>query len=143
MKNYVKPVVLENDEMFEGVYAASGDCYTVRAWVIQEPATGFDYYVVKATAEHRTDKHHSTEQVLTLTFNAPVTYEYCNSANADVSALVSSGSTISIRFNYHANATEDHGLADIYVKSAAAGLEVTGATLTCNYTCAQHDDLPN
>ena len=28
MKNYERPVVLLNEELAEGVYAGSGDCYT-------------------------------------------------------------------------------------------------------------------
>ena len=41
MKDYVKPVVLVNEELAEGVYAASGsDCYTVTTNIHQRPETG-------------------------------------------------------------------------------------------------------
>ena len=52
MKNYEKPIVLMNDEVSEGVYAASGasagdDCYTAWAEILQTPETGRENYCIK------------------------------------------------------------------------------------------------
>ena len=137
MKNYIKPIVLVNDEMFEGVYAASGACYTVTYNMHQTPQEGRGDYRIQMNAVHNAD-HHGTEQVLTVTFNMPVEFKECAGANA--TAIVSSGTSISLKYNYHANAQENHGLGDLVV-IADAGLAVLGAVLTCNYVCEQHDGL--
>ena len=145
MKNYVKPVVLDNEEIFEGVYASSGagsDCYKVNAYITQRPETGRENYCIQANAVHNAlDRHHSTEQVLVLYFNQPVTFDWCSSANATLSGGDGT-STLYITYNYHNNAEENIGLGDIYVKSAD-GLGDPEAMLTCNHTCAQHDHLNN
>ncbi|MCH5340532.1 MAG: hypothetical protein J1E01_03600 [Acetatifactor sp.] len=149
MKNYVKPVVLDNGEVFEGVYAASGDCYSVTHDIHQVPQEGRGDYRIQFNAVHGyqgpTD-HHSTGQVLTVTFNQEVTFVGCEAAKPGectprvVGAYT--GNTISVNFEYHANQTENHGLGDLIV-TAGPGLAVVGASLSCNYTCAQHDSLGN
>lgn len=137
MKNYVQPVVLDNEEMFEGVYTASGaggDCYTATAYIHQTPELGRNSFCVQANAEHAAaNGHHSGAQILTLTFDKAVTYQSCSSANA--TPVVSSGTIIKISYNYHANATENHGLGDIYV-TTNDGSETLGnphAVLSCDY----------
>lgn len=43
MRDYMKPVVIVNSEVSEGVYAASGsadECYTVNAYIHQRPQLG-------------------------------------------------------------------------------------------------------
>lgn len=145
MKNYEKPLVLDNDEIFEGVYAASGadgsDCYAVTAYIHQTPETGREDYRIQVNGVHAAIGHHSTEQVLTLYFNQPVTYSFCNGANA---ILVGGDGTeqLKLRYNYHNNENDNIGLGDVVVTSGD-GLAVTGAKLECNYTCEQHDSLGN
>ena len=137
MKNYVKPVVLDNEEIFEGVYAASGDdndCYTVTAYIHQRPETGRGDYRVQVNGKHAAaNGHHSGEQVLFLYFNQPVTYKSSNGT------LVSGDgtSTISIKYNYHNNASDNIGLGDVVVESDS-GLTDPSAMLTCNFDCGQH-----
>lgn len=139
MKNYEKPLVLDSDGIFEGVYAASGDvagsdCYTVTAYIHQTPETGRGDYRIQVDGRHdASDNHHSGEQVLTLSFNQPVEYSWSNGT------LVSGDGTasISIRYNYHNNAVDNIGLGDVVVTSDE-GLAITGAVLTCNYDCGQH-----
>lgn len=134
MKDYVKPVVLVNEELAEGVYAASGsDCYTVTANIHQRPETGRGDYRIQVDATHAAaDSHHSGKQVLILSFNQAVEYSSSNGK------LVSgSGTCISIEYEYHSNANGNIGLGDVVVKSDA-GLAVTGAILTCNHDCGQH-----
>lgn len=141
MKNYVKPVVLSNDELAEGVYAASGvgsECYYPTAYIHMTPEAGRDNYCIQANTVHNAvDGHHSTEQVLTIYFNQPVTFEWCSSSNA-VYTSGNGTAALVLTYNYHANANENFGLGDIYVKSED-GLTVTGAKLTCNYSCEQHE----
>ena len=150
MKNYVKPIVLANEELAEGVYAASGaatgggdgqDCYTVTAYIHQTPETGREDYRIQVNGVHAAIGHHSTEQVLILYFNQPVNYSFCNGANATCTGGDGS-STLELTYNYHNNENDNIGLGDVVVTSAE-GLAITGAELRCNYKCDQHDHLGN
>ena len=144
MKTYERPIVLVNEELAEGVYAASGevageggDCYAVTAYIHQTPETGREDYRIQVNGVHAAaDGHHSGEQVLTLYFNQPVGFSFCSDSNA---TLVGGDGTssIDIRYNYHNNAYDNIGLGDVVVTSGE-GLEVTGAVLSCNYNCGQH-----
>lgn len=137
MMNYEKPVVLANEEIAEGVYAASGagaDCYTVSAYIHQTPETGRGDFRIQVDAQHAAgDGHHSGEQVLVLYFNQAVTYKGSNGALSGGDGTAS----ISITYNYHNNAYDNIGLGDVIVESDA-GLSVTGAQLICNHNCGQH-----
>lgn len=79
---YERPIAIENDELAEGVYAASGsvvgnDCYTVSAYIHQTPETGRGDYRIQVNGVHAAaNGHHSGEQVLTLSFNKPVVYSF-------------------------------------------------------------------
>ena len=85
MRKYVKPIAVVNSNLAEGVYAASGDCYTVSANITQTPAEGRQYYVIHMDGSHAaTDGHHSTQQMLTLTFNQPVTYVSSNGNDVSI-----------------------------------------------------------
>jgi len=135
MYNYSKPIVIENEELAEGVYAASGsDCYTVRFNVHQHPEIGRGDYRIQVDGAHNaTDGHHSGEQVLTINFNMPVVYKSSNGM------LVGGDGTncIQIRYNYHNNQVDNIGLGDVIV-TADAGLAVVGGQLSCNHDCGQH-----
>lgn len=80
MKDYVKPIVLSNEELAEGVYAASGgipegDCWTVKASSVQD--WNGSHNVFEVTAVHSKDyKHISIETVVTLTFSETLTDAY-------------------------------------------------------------------
>lgn len=139
MKKYDKPVILVNESLAEGVYAASGEqldqnCYTVKAYIHQTPETGREDYRIQVDATHAAgDGHHSGEQHLFLSFNQPVTY------SSSQGTLVGGDgtSTIEIQYNYHNNGNDHIGLGDVVVTSEA-GLAITGSKLTCNYNCGQH-----
>lgn len=139
MREYVSPVIIPNEELAEGVYAASGavvgsDCYTVTARIHQTPETGRGDYRIQVDGVHAaSDNHHSGEQVLTLAFNMPVSYKSSNGA------LMSGDGTasLSIVYNYHNNGVDNIGLGDIVVESDT-GLAVMGARLDCNHDCGQH-----
>lgn len=135
MEKYVKPMVLANEELAEGVYAASGDCYTVTANIHQRPELGRGDYRIQVDGKHEaTDNHHGGKQVLALSFNLPVTYQ------SSQGTLKSGDGTNKIEINYdgyHQNPIDNIGLGDVVVK-AEQGLIVTDAVLYCNHDCGQH-----
>lgn len=136
---YEKPMIVETEELAEGVYAASGsvlggDCYTVSAYIHQTPETGRGDYRIQVNATHAAaNGHHSGEQVLTLSFNQTVEYSSSNGTLVSGSGTAS----INIKYNYHNNGNDNIGLGDVVVK-ADQGLAITGAVLSCNYDCGQH-----
>lgn len=142
---YKKPVVLMNEELAEGVYAASGspegtggaDCYSVTTNIHQRPETGRGDYRIQVNAQHLTS-HHGTAQTLVLYFNQPVTY---SSSNGKL-ASGNNTNTLSIDYTYHNNGVDNIGLGDVVVVSNA-GLSITGAKVICNKKCDQHDSLGN
>lgn len=138
MIKYEKPVVLANEDLSEGVYAASGsDCFVVTAYIHQRPQLGRGDYRIQMNATHDSSSasHHGTEQILTVIFNLPVTYVSSNGS------LISGDgtTTIKIRYNYHVNAgPEGVGLGDLVVQ-AEQGLEVVSTDLYCNRTCEHNN----
>lgn len=134
MYNYIKPQIIPNEYLFEGIYASSGECYSVRFNIIQRPEVGRGDYRIQVDGAHDAGNgHHSGEQILTISFNLPVNYKGSNGY-----LIGGSGSnTISIKYNYHNNAQDNIGLGDVIVESDE-GLAVAGCTLSCNYDCGQH-----
>jgi len=126
MKGYEKPVVLVNDEVSEGVYAASG-CYSVTAEVHQEMQNGRVDYRIQVNGVHDTD-HSCSKQTLTVSFNMPVEYQF--SAGTLVSAPT--GTTIVVEYQYFNNPADTIGLGDLVV-SAEPGLAITNIVLTDNH----------
>ena len=120
---YTKPLVLTNDDMAEGVYAASG-CYTATAYIHQTPETGRGDYRIQVNGKHDAD-HTNETQWLHISFNQPVEYISSNGALESGSGT----STLVIRYSYHQNPTDNIGLGDLVVK-ADAGLAVTSVSIT-------------
>lgn len=136
MKDYVKPMVINTEEVAESVYMASGgsDCYTVRYEIHQKPELGRGDYRIKFEGSHAaSDNHHSGEQVLTINFNQPVTYKESNGTLDGGNGT----STLNIKFKYHNNGGDYIGMGDVVVE-ADPGLAVTGASLSCNYACSDN-----
>ena len=139
MKKYEKPVVMINEELAEGVYAASG-CYTFTARITQKPEQGRGTYAIQVDGVHAAeDGHHSTERTVQISFNQNVTHSKSNA-----SSVSGSGSSIlTLKYtnetgNYHNNATDNIGLGQLYVESDS-GLAITGITCVyCNMDCEQH-----
>lgn len=149
MKNYERPIVMINEDLAEGVYAASGvNCYTSSAKITQKPETGRETYIIQLYADHNATDHHSTGQVVTVTFNVPVEFVSMRSGG-EGTATYRSGSgtnTIVIDTTYHNNNPETGiGLGELTVKPTTSTDVVTDpqVTLSCNYTCAKHDSLGN
>lgn len=141
MTNYEKPVILANEDVAEGVYAASGamsgggeDCYTVTVSIHQTPETGREDFRFQVDAVHAAgDGHHSGKQILVLSFNQPVTYVSSNGILSDGDGT----GCISIDYSYHNNGDDRIGLGDVVVQ-AEPGVAVTAAQLICNHDCGQH-----
>lgn len=135
MKNYIKPIVVVNEELAESVYAASGDCYTVTGYCHQAPELGRGNYVAQFNATHAAaDGHHSGKQTLIITYSAPITFVKAQGAYVSGNGT----NTISVEYAYHNNGNDNIGLGDVYVVTEAESLDIVGAVLTCNHDCGQH-----
>ncbi len=111
---YNKPLILTNDDMAEGVYAASG-CFTVTWNIHQRPEVGRGDYRIQVNAKHSAS-HTCTEQYLTITFNQTVTFKECGAASIDGSA---SGTVIRLTRRNFANGNDNIGFGDVVVESDA------------------------
>ena len=73
MKGYSKPSILANEELSEGVYAASG-CYTVTTSVHQTDQIGRGDCRIQINGVHDSD-HTKEKQTLTISFNKEVVFK--------------------------------------------------------------------
>lgn len=125
MKEYMKPMIITNDELAEGVYLASGDgCYTASAYIHQTPQTGRGDYRIQVNGKHNAN-HTKEAQQLNISFNQPVDYVSggwgCTSGDGTSSLCISLG--------YHQNPTDNIGFGDLVVQSDA-GLSITSVSIT-------------
>ena len=128
MKQYSKPVVSVDNGLAEGVYAASGaGCYSASAYIHQTPQTGRGDYRIQVDGDHHAD-HTKTAQILTISFNQPVTYKYCNGNGASL-ASGNGSTTLVINLGYYQNPTDHIGIGDFVVESES-GLAITGVSIT-------------
>jgi hypothetical protein len=133
MKNYSKPIILPNEELAEGVYAASG-CWTITGWEHQANLdTGRNDYRFQLSAQHNGESGHGTKYTIKVTFDQLVNYESCATAS-----YVSGNGTdtlILTRLNGATNPNEGVGFGDLYVKYAGSGsnpdaISITYVTMT-------------
>lgn len=128
MSKYERPVVKIDAGLAEGVYAASGTgCYTTTAYIHQVPQTGRGDYRIQVNGQHHAD-HTRDAQILTISFNQPVTYQSCNGNGASLSSGNGSN-TLVINLGYHQNPSDNIGIGDLIV-TADAGLAITGVSIT-------------
>lgn len=120
---YTKPRIILTDDMAEGVYVASG-CYTATANIHQRPETGRGDYRIQINGKHDAD-HANETQWLHITFNNPVVYK----GSGGTIEGAESGLTLTVRFNYHQNPTDNIGLGDLIVE-ADEGLAVVSVSIT-------------
>ena len=123
MRNYERPIVLTNHELAEGVYAASGDCYTTTANIHQSPETGRGDYRIQVDAKHATDHNSANNQCLHITFNQAVVYKSCN-GNGAVLESGDGTTSLAIGLTYWNNHTDNIGFGDLVVESDP-GLAIT------------------
>lgn len=127
VKVYEKPVVSVDAGMAEGVCAASGaGCYDANAYIHQTPQTGRGDYRIEVKGQHHAD-HTKEAQILTISFNQPVTYKYCNGNGASL-ASGNGSSVLVINLGYHQNPTDNIGFGDLVVESEP-GLAITGTSI--------------
>lgn len=125
MREYKKPVVTVDNELAEGVYAASGaGCYSASAYIHQTPQTGRGDYRIQVNGKHSAD-HIKEAQVLTISFNQNVMYV------SGGSRLISGNgtTTLKVQLSYHQNTNDNIGFGDLVVTSDP-GLAITGVSIT-------------
>ena len=136
MRDYIKPMVIKSEDVAESVYMASGsECYTVNARFSQLPELGNEVYIIQMDATHDAS-HHSTGQVLTVTFNQAVEFVGCT-GNGAYHISGTPANVIKIGYTYHNNDSEYIGLGSLTVKSDS-GLALPVCSLSCNKTCSEH-----
>ena len=135
MKNYEKPVVLMNEELAEGVYAASGDgdCWTLTYSVPQR--WNGEGMVIELVATHSTELQHlSLGTVVTVTFDQPIV-----SARSESTEFVTSvsGTTVTAERNLLADSylSGDRYTFKIFVNAGdqqkTEALNIVGTTIRC------------
>lgn len=139
MTDYEKPVVLANEDVAEGVYAASGagsaDCWTVSPYSVQDWNGSHHVFEVRIVHSDAV-QHISTASATTLTFSSPLTDAYTES-NFSCSF---SGSTATVVRTSHANAYQsgDNATFKVWVKAAdeatTKAITCTGSSISCTKT---------
>lgn len=128
-KVYVKPTIVANADLSEGIYLASGSgtgCYTIDASIVtQTPTEDRTNYIISINATHAAD-HTREAQTLYINFNQPVNYVSCG-----VGSLLSGNNTssLAIAMHYHQNPNDKIGFSDLTVESDP-GLSITGVQIT-------------
>lgn len=105
MKNYEKPVVLANNEMSEGVYAASGSTCWVLVEDRKEAGTKPDSVCFYVKAHHNTSEGHGYEPIcLTIVFNTSVSVLGCTNGtyevNGNIVKITSTGGLVANQNEY-------------------------------------------
>ncbi len=139
MMNYEKPLILANEDIAEGVYAASGagsaDCWTVAPVSVQD-WTGSHHVFEIRCVHSATVEHISSAATVEVTFDKTITDAY-SEANFSCSF---SGSTVTVTRELLANAYKsgDNVTYKVWVKAADEAttktLTVKSATITCTKT---------
>lgn len=131
MKNYVSPVIFDNEELAEGVYAggsgAGTGCYTIRITEHQRPETGRGDFRFQVDAHHETN-HSGNRQIMVITFNQ-LDVEYVSSNGSPLFGYTK-GQVIKIEYGYTQNPTDNIGLGDIVV-TADPGVVISKIEIEC------------
>lgn len=127
MKNYVKPTVVPENELWEGVYMASGgsNCLNITADIEYTPDMQYSggRYSIRLTGHHTGD-HFSYRQRATITFNKTV--EFYEQQGGGVCVGRSTGNVLVIEWDlsgYGIGPGEQHGYGYLKV-NADLGLQV-------------------
>lgn len=131
IKEYVSPIVLVDAELSEDVYmtgSGSGDCWTMTTSLSQRDA-GNGYTNFRIDARHSSGLHISTETVITVTFNQPISEVMFEGFDTSVS-----GNVAVLTRESHANAygNSDNFNTLMTVKGSDKDtLEIINATIEC------------
>lgn len=142
MNNYEKPLVLSNEELAEGVYAASGEilsgtCWTVNPVLSQEWNGTSKVYEVYAKHSD-TVKHWSKGSIFTITFSDVLTS--VRPENVTDYVVSWSGNTVTVERNLGADSylSGDNYTCKIFVngtsEDATRALQVLSSTISCKVT---------
>ena len=126
MKGYEKPMVMVNDGLSEGVYAASGateaaDCWTVDPVSVQD--WNGSHHVFEIRCVHSTAVQHiSSATTVTLTFSNALTDAYSEFPSSF------SGTNVTVTRELHANAYKsgDTMTYKVWVKACTKTVNVQG-----------------
>lgn len=137
MMNYEKPVVLANEDIAEGVYAASGesaaDCWTVVPYSVQD--WNGSHHVFEIHCEHSDAVEHiSSASTVTLTFSNTLTDAYSEFSTSF------SGNSVTVVRTLLADAYKsgDSVTYKVWVstgdEATTKAITCTGATISCTKT---------
>ncbi len=135
MNKYEAPVVVANDELAEGVYAASGaqsstNCWTVNPVAVQAWNGSHKVFEIRCT-HNVAAEHISGSTTVVLTFSANLS-NACSEFDTQVS-----GNTVTITRTLLADAYKSGDLMTYKVwvstgdEATTRALACTGATITC------------
>ena len=137
MKKYESPVILENEDLAEGIYANSGanpsgpeepQCWTVS--VSKEQVVSQEKYAnFRVRANHIGTVHISTASTVTIVFNLPITNAYFEGFGVSVN-----GCTVVLTREQHGNAYNCNDQYDTLLKVYCEdpdGLAVISSTISC------------
>lgn len=141
MKAYVKPMILANDELAEGVYAASGDCWTVTRVTSTQEWDGSNHVFEIGCSHSQEAVHISTVQRFKLVFSQTITNAYSNDNGVTVTSF--EGNTVYIERNGHGNAYESGETASFKVRVKAADEATTKAISCTSASCTYCDHQTN
>ena len=132
MKNYEKPVVMINDELAEGVYAASGDHWSVNARPVQELDGKQIWEIVLTGITGVVDDEGDKGIVLTLTFSETVTEAVFRDMGygTNVSA---SGNQVTVQFSDVWCRHVDNQTVSTKIDVTPASASVVSSTVDCRH----------
>ncbi|MCD8129716.1 MAG: hypothetical protein LUE16_00300 [Lachnospiraceae bacterium] len=133
--NYERPVVLANEELAEGVYAASGatDCWTMDVYSVQDWNGSHHIFEVKLI-HSASVVHISSSVTCTVTFSYSLSDAYSEFASS------LSGTTITVTRDLLANAYNSGDTVTFKIwastgdEATTKALSVTGYTVTCQHS---------
>ena len=133
MKKYEKPIVMINEELAEGVYAASGYWTVTIKENHQTREIGQDSFVFQMDGVHSSTCPHTGSVLITCVFSEPVIvtskpqdWSYVDISSTTVYSYAHSFTRTNLATNV--NPTEEIGSGDFYVKPADDN--ITELTLT-------------
>lgn len=142
MKAYEKPIILENEDMAEGIYAASGEknfdydteCWTINAQIEQRNTNPYDPFCrIRIKCEHPTGLQHiSSQQTIVLVFNQNIT-----GGMFDEGSFNANGTTVTMvrdRLGDAYNSGDQFNTGMRVVCDDPAALDIVAQTIACTHT---------
>lgn len=126
---YIKPVILEDNEMAEGVYATgSGDCWSVTYEIKQRNTNPYDPFVnIRIKGDHHAS-HTSSKLEIKITFDQPVTSAVFDFDGFECTTV---GNIVYLKRINHANGIDNFDSNLRIVTVAPAIINVVGITWSC------------